>query len=137
MRKTLTKSCKSMPGNFSALGKCSPTWRKLAVGKNLASIASLWYCRLLAYSASKGCPCHDTECRKDFVDQGIAAMRMSGTGPPSFVDGFLKKFYPDDAERNEKLRNCPTTDRSPATQMTANLAAFLCSDEAAHHRRSL
>ena len=60
-------------------------------------------------------------------------LRMPGTGSHPFVDGFLKKYYPDDGERSDKFKEL--SEYQPIGRMgepeeVANLAAFLCSDEA-------
>ena len=50
-----------------------------------------------------------------------------------FVDGFLKKFYPDKKDRSEKfdeLSKYQPIGRMGEPEEIANLAAFLCSDEA-------
>ena len=50
-----------------------------------------------------------------------------------FVDGFLKKYYPDDKERSEKfeeLSKYQPIGRMGEPDEIANIAAFICSNEA-------
>jgi NAD(P)-dependent dehydrogenase (short-subunit alcohol dehydrogenase family) len=103
---------------------------------NLASIASrLGIADRFAYSASKGAVLAMTlSVARDFVDQGIRCNCVCpGRVHTPFVDGFLKKFYPDEKDRSEKfdeLSKYQPIGRMGEPEEIANLAAFLCSDEA-------
>ena len=94
------------------------------------------YCRPLCLLRQEGRRSlqGDTECRKGFRGSGNSLqLRMSGTGPHTLCRWLLKKFYPDDAERNEKfeeLSKYQPIGRMGDPDEIANLAAFLCSDEA-------
>ena len=125
-------------GTFLGLREVLPHMAKAGKGVvlNLASIASrLGIADRFAYSASKGAVLAMTlSVARDFVDQGIRCNCVCpGRVRTPFVDGFLKKFYPDDAERNEKfeeLSKYQPIGRMGDPDEIANLAAFLCSDEA-------
>ncbi|HCU81450.1 MAG TPA: short-chain dehydrogenase [Chloroflexi bacterium] len=103
---------------------------------NLASIASkLGLAERFAYSASKGAVLAMTlSVAKDYVDKGIRCNCICpGRVHTPFVDGYLEKYYPDDDERAKAFR--ALSDYQPMGRMgkpeeIANLAAFLCSDEA-------
>lgn len=103
---------------------------------NLASIASkLGISERFVYSASKGAILAMTlSVAKDFIGQGIRCNCVCpGRVRTPFVDGFLKKYYPDDGERSAKFKEL--SEYQPIGRMgkpeeVANLAAFLCSDEA-------
>ena len=103
---------------------------------NLASIASrLGIADRFAYSASKGAALAMTlSVAKDYVDQDIRCNCLCpGRVHTPFVDGFLKKYYPDQNERDHKfteLSKYQPIGRMGEPQEIANLAAFLCSDEA-------
>ena len=125
-------------GTFLCLKEVLPHMVKAGHGVvlNLASIASrLGIADRFAYSASKGAVLAMTlSVARDFVDQGIRCNCICpGRVHTPFVDGFLKKFYADDAERNEKfqeLSKYQPMGRMGEPREIANLAAFLCYDEA-------
>ena len=74
---------------------------------NLASIASkLGISERFVYSASKGAILAMTlSVAKDFIGQGIRCNCVCpGRVRTPFVDGFLKKYYPDDGERSAKFK---------------------------------
>ena len=125
-------------GTFLCLKEVLPHMAKAGNGVvlNLASIASrLGIADRFAYSASKGAVLAMTlSVARDFVDQGIRCICVCpGRVHTPFVDGFLKKFYPDEKDRSEKfdeLSKYQPIGRMGEPQEIANLAAFLCSDEA-------
>lgn len=103
---------------------------------NLASIASkLGIADRFAYSASKGAILAMTlSVAKDFIEQGIRCNCVCpGRVHTPFVDGFLEKYYPGEDERELKFKEL--SEYQPIGRMgepeeIANLAAFLCSEEA-------
>ena len=103
---------------------------------NLASIASkLGISERFVYSASKGAILAMTlSVAKDFIEQGIRCNCVCpGRVHTPFVDGFLKEYYPGKQERTEKFKEL--SEYQPIGRMgkpeeVANLATFLCSDEA-------
>ena len=103
---------------------------------NLASIASrLGIAERFAYSASKGAILAMTlSVAKDFIEQGIRCNCVCpGRVHTPFVDGFLQKYYPEGEERELKFKEL--SEYQPIGRMgepkeIANLAAFLCSEEA-------
>ena len=103
---------------------------------NLASIASkLGIADRFAYSASKGAILAMTlSVAKDFIEQGIRCNCVCpGRVHTPFVDGFLEKYYPGEDERASKFKEL--SEYQPIGRMgepeeIANLAAFLCSEEA-------
>ncbi|MDA7757914.1 SDR family oxidoreductase [Opitutales bacterium] len=103
---------------------------------NLASIASrLGIADRFAYSASKGAVLAMTlSVARDFVDHGIRCNCLCpGRVHTPFVDGFLKKYYPEENERNEKfdeLSKYQPIGRMGEPHEIANIATFLCSEEA-------
>ena len=103
---------------------------------NLASIASrLGIADRFAYSASKGAVLAMTmSVARDYVSDGIRCNCLCpGRVHTPFVDGFLKKYYPDDQERSEKfeeLSKYQPIGRMGKPDEIANIAAFLCSSEA-------
>jgi NAD(P)-dependent dehydrogenase (short-subunit alcohol dehydrogenase family) len=103
---------------------------------NLASIASkLGIADRFAYSASKGAILAMTlSVAKDYIEQGIRCNCVCpGRVRTPFVDGFLEKYYPGEDERELKFKEL--SEYQPIGRMgepeeIANLAAFLCSEEA-------
>ena len=110
--------------------------KKFGVILNLASIASrLGIADRFAYSASKGAVLAMTlSVARDFVGHGIRCNCICpGRVHTPFVDGFLKKYYPDDLERSEKfeeLSKYQPIGRMGEPDEIANIAAFICSNEA-------
>jgi NAD(P)-dependent dehydrogenase (short-subunit alcohol dehydrogenase family) len=70
---------------------------------------------------------------KDYINQGIRCNCISpGRVHTPFVDGFIAKNYPDNqAEMFEKLSKTQPLGRMAKPDEIANLALYLCSDEAA------
>lgn len=101
---------------------------------NMASIASsVGINDRFAYSMSKGAALTMTySVAKDYIDYGIRCNCMSPARIHTpFVDGFLKNNYPGrEAEMFEKLSKTQPIGRMGKPQEVADLALYLCSDEA-------
>jgi NAD(P)-dependent dehydrogenase (short-subunit alcohol dehydrogenase family) len=69
---------------------------------------------------------------KDYLDQGIRCNSISPARIHTpFVDGFIKKNYPGkEDEMFEKLSKSQPIGRMGKPEEVANLAVYLCSDEA-------
>ncbi|HAD22470.1 MAG TPA: short-chain dehydrogenase, partial [Opitutae bacterium] len=125
-------------GMFLCLRNIIPTMieKKSGVILNLASIASrLGIADRFAYSASKGAVLAMTlSVARDYVDHGIRCNCVCpGRVHTPFVDGFLKKYYPDENKRNEKfdeLSKYQPIGRMGEPHEIANIASFLCSSDA-------
>tara|TARA_R110000868_G_scaffold82268_1_gene232392 strand:+ start:13 stop:786 length:774 start_codon:yes stop_codon:yes gene_type:complete len=102
---------------------------------NMASIASsVGISDRFAYSMSKGATLTMTySVAKDYIAEGIRCNCISPARIHTpFVDGFLKDNYPGkEAEMFEKLSKTQPIGRMGLPQEVANLALYLCSDEAA------
>lgn len=103
---------------------------------NLSSIAAITGLKeRFAYSASKGAVHTMTlSVAADYLDQGIRcnAICPARVHTP-FVDGYLAKNYPDTRdEMFEKLSKVQPIGRMAKPEEIANLALFLCSDEASY-----
>jgi NAD(P)-dependent dehydrogenase (short-subunit alcohol dehydrogenase family) len=101
---------------------------------NMASIAStVGIFDRFAYSMTKGAVLTMTySVAKDYVKYGIRCNCISPARIHTpFVDGFIKKNYPDnEAEMFEKLSKTQPLGRMGEPEEVANLALYLCSDEA-------
>lgn len=101
---------------------------------NMASIASVvGIADRFAYSMSKGAALTMTySVAKDYLEHGIRCNSISPARVHTpFVDGFIKKNYPgEEAEMFEKLSKTQPLGRMGKTEEVANLAVYLCSDEA-------
>jgi NAD(P)-dependent dehydrogenase (short-subunit alcohol dehydrogenase family) len=101
---------------------------------NMASIASsVGISDRFAYSMSKGAVLTMTySVAKDYLDQGIRCNSISPARIHTpFVDGFIKKNYPGkEDEMFEKLSKSQPIGRMGKPEEVANLAVYLCSDEA-------
>ena len=125
-------------GMFLCLRNIIPVMmeKKSGVILNLASIASrLGIADRFAYSASKGAVLAMTlSVARDYVDYGIRCNCVCpGRVHTPFVDGFLKKYYPDEEERKQKfeeLSNYQPIGRMGEPREIANIASFLCSSDA-------
>ena len=125
-------------GMFLCLRNIIPTMieKKSGVILNLASIASrLGIADRFAYSASKGAVLAMTlSVARDYVDHGIRCNCVCpGRVHTPFVDGFLKKYYQNENERNEKfdeLSKYQPIGRMGEPHEIANIASFLCSSDA-------
>lgn len=102
---------------------------------NMASIAStIAVADRFAYSMSKGAVLTMTySVAKDYIKEGIRCNSISPARVHTpFVDGFIKKNYPNnEREMFEKLSASQPIGRMGLPQEIADLALFLCSDEAA------
>tara|TARA_B100000035_G_scaffold193467_1_gene165133 strand:+ start:2775 stop:3554 length:780 start_codon:yes stop_codon:yes gene_type:complete len=125
-------------GMFLCLRNIIPVMveNKSGVIMNLASIASrLGIADRFAYSASKGAVLAMTlSVARDYVDRGIRCNCICpGRVHTPFVDGFLKKYYPEENDREEKfdeLSKYQPIGRMGEPEEIANIASFLCSAEA-------
>ncbi|MBP0904003.1 SDR family NAD(P)-dependent oxidoreductase [Mariniflexile gromovii] len=101
---------------------------------NLASIASsVGINNRFAYSMTKGAVLTITySIAKDYIADGIRCNCISpGRVHTPFVDGFISKNYPgQEAEMFDKLSKTQPIGRMGKPQEMADLALFLCSDEA-------
>lgn len=101
---------------------------------NMASIAStVGISDRFAYSMSKGAVLTMTySIAKDYVKNGIRCNCISPARVHTpFVDGFIKNNYPgEEQEMFEKLSKTQPIGRMGLPEEVANLALYLCSDEA-------
>ena len=101
---------------------------------NMASIASsVGISNRFAYSMSKGAVLTMTySVAKDYIDYGIRVNSISPARVHTpFVDGFIKTNYPGkEEEMFEKLSKTQPIGRMGTPEEVANLAIYLCSDEA-------
>ncbi len=101
---------------------------------NMASVGGLVGLQdRFAYSMSKGAVLAMTlATAKDYIHQNIRCNSISpGRVHTPFVDGFLAKNYPGkEAEMFENLSKTQPIGRMGKPEEIANLALFLCSDEA-------
>lgn len=108
--------------------------QKYGVILNLASVAALVsVADRFAYSMTKGAVYTMTQSvAKDYVKEGIRCNSISpGRVHTPFVDGFLKANYPGkEAEMFDKLSQTQPIGRMAKPEEVANLALYLCSDEA-------
>ncbi len=102
---------------------------------NMASVAAwVGIADRLAYSMSKGAVATMTlSVAKDYIQDHIRCNSISPARVHTpFVDGYLKATYPGrEQEMFEKLSKTQPIGRMAEPQEVANLALFLCSDEAA------
>ncbi len=87
-----------------------------------------------AYSMTKGAVYSITlSVAKDYISQNIRCNSISPARVHTpFVDGFIKKNYPGkEQEMFEKLKQSQPIGRMAKPEEIANLALYLCSDEAA------
>ncbi|CAM4185854.1 SDR family NAD(P)-dependent oxidoreductase [Flavobacterium weaverense] len=107
---------------------------KSGVIVNMASIAaSVGISDRFAYSMTKGAVLTMTySVAKDYVNEGIRCNCISPARVHTpFVDGFIQNNYPDNqAEMFEKLSKTQPIGRMGKPEEIANLALYLCSDEA-------
>ncbi|HSN08127.1 MAG TPA: SDR family oxidoreductase [Hanamia sp.] len=101
---------------------------------NMASVAA--WCGLddrFVYSTAKGAVAAMTlSVAKDYIQDNIRCNSISpGRVHTPFVDGFLKKNYPDnEKEMFDKLSKTQPIGRMAKPEEVAALALYLCSDEA-------
>ncbi len=126
----------NIKGVFNCMQAAIPQMRMAGGGVilNMASVAGLvGLNERLAYSMSKGAVLAMTMATaKDYVQQNIRCNTISPARVHTpFVDGFLAKNYPGrEAEMFEKLSKTQPIGRMGKPEEIANLALFLCSDEA-------
>lgn len=108
--------------------------KKGGVILNMASVASsVGIADRFAYSMSKGAVLTMTlSVAKDYIQDGIRCNCISpGRVHTPFVDGFIAKNYPgEEKEMFERLSATQPIGRMGQPEEIANLALFLCSDEA-------
>ncbi|MEY4988205.1 MAG: hypothetical protein RL567_1984 [Bacteroidota bacterium] len=101
---------------------------------NMASVAaSVGIPDRFGYSMTKGAIKSMTQSvAKDYINHGIRCNCISpGRVHTPFVDGFIAKNYPDNqVEMFEKLSKTQPLGRMAKPNEIANLALYLCSDEA-------
>lgn len=101
---------------------------------NMASIAAtVGISDRFAYSMTKGAVLTMTySVAKDYMNQGIRCNSISPARIHTpFVDGFIKKNYPGkEEEMFDKLSKSQPIGRMGKPEEVANLALYLCSDEA-------
>lgn len=127
----------NIKGVYNAMRAAIPFMKeqKQGVILNIASVAAgLGLSDRFAYSMSKGAVVSMTlSVAKDYIHDGIRCNCVSpGRVHTPFVDGFLKANYPgQEAEMFEKLSKTQPIGRMAQPEEVANLALYLCSDEAA------
>ncbi len=125
----------NIKGVYNCIHACIPGMKAHgAVILNMASVAaSVGISDRFAYSMTKGAVLTMTySVAKDYVKYGIRCNSISpGRVHTPFVDGYLDKHYPDNkAEMFEKLSRTQPVGRMGTPQEIANLALYLCSEEA-------
>ena len=126
----------NIKGVFNCLKACIPLMKINGGGVvlNLASIASsVGISDRFAYSMTKGAALTMTYAiAKDYIEHNIRCNCISPARVHTpFVDGFIKKNFPGkEDEIFEKLSKTQPIGRMGKPQDVADLALFLCSDEA-------
>lgn len=126
----------NIKGVFNCAKAVIPAMKKQGSGVllNMASIASnVAVADRFAYSMTKGAVLTMTySIAKDYVASGIRCNCISPARVHTpFVDGFIKKNYPGkEAEMFEALSKTQPIGRMGKPEEVANLALYLCSDEA-------
>ena len=126
----------NVKGVYNCIKATIPSFKKNKNGVilNLASIgSSVGLNDRFAYSMTKGAVLTMTySVAKDYVNEGIRCNCISpGRVHTPFVDGFIKKNYPGrEDEIFENLSKTQPIGRMGKPQEIADLALFLCSDEA-------
>ncbi len=125
----------NIKGVYNCTRACIPYMKKNgAVILNMTSVASkVAVSERFAYSMTKGAVLTMTySIAKDFINEGIRCNSISPARIHTpFVDGFLKQNYPDnETEMFEKLSKTQPIGRMGKPQEVADLALYLCSDEA-------
>jgi len=126
----------NIKGVFNCSKVCIPLMKDNGGGVilNLASIASsVGISDRFAYSMTKGAVLTMTySIAKDYIDSNIRCNCISPARVHTpFVDGFIKKNYPgNEIEMFEKLSKTQPIGRMGKPQEIADLALFLCADEA-------
>ncbi|MDT0553067.1 SDR family NAD(P)-dependent oxidoreductase [Urechidicola vernalis] len=126
----------NIKGVYNCLKACISHFKSNGGGVvlNLASIASsVGISDRFAYSMTKGAVLTMTySIAKDYVNDNIRCNCISpGRVHTPFVDGFISKNYPGkEEEMFEKLSKTQPIGRMGKPEEMANLALYLCSDEA-------
>ncbi|WP_223550677.1 SDR family NAD(P)-dependent oxidoreductase [Aestuariivivens sp. NBU2969] len=126
----------NVKGVYNCIHAVVPIMKKQGGGViiNMASIASsVGLSDRFAYSMSKGAALTMTySVAKDYLNEGIRCNCISPARVHTpFVDGFIKKNYPGkEAEMFEALSKTQPIGRMGKPEEIANLALYLCSDEA-------
>ncbi|RYG05287.1 MAG: SDR family oxidoreductase [Chitinophagaceae bacterium] len=125
----------NVKGVYNCLHEIIPVMKKTGgVIVNMASVASsVGIPDRFAYSMTKGAVVGMTlSVAKDYIKDGIRCNCISpGRVHTPFVDGFLAKNYPgQESEMFEKLSKTQPIGRMAQPEEVANLALYLCSDEA-------
>jgi 2-keto-3-deoxy-L-fuconate dehydrogenase len=126
----------NIKGVFNCTKAVLPRFKKQQSGCiiNIASIAgSVAVADRFAYSMTKGAVLAMTySIAKDYISDGIRCNSISPARIHTpFVDGFLAKNYPGkENEMFKKLSKTQPIGRMGTPQEVANLALYLCSDEA-------
>lgn len=126
----------NIKGVYNCMYACVPFMKeKGGVIINMASIAStVGIADRFAYSMTKGAVLTMTySVAKDYLAHGIRCNSISpGRVHTPFVDDFIGKNYPgEETEMFEKLSKSQPIGRMGKPEEIANLALYLCSDEAA------
>ena len=126
----------NIKGVYNLIKACISSMKKRGgVIINMASVAAtLGLSERFAYSMTKGAVLTMTYAMaKDYLEYGIRCNSISpGRVHTPFVDGYLEKNYPDNKEEMfEKLSKTQPIGRMGRPDEIANLAVYLCSDEAA------
>ncbi|QOD61989.1 glucose 1-dehydrogenase [Polaribacter haliotis] len=126
----------NIKGVYNGIKAVIPHFKKKKSGViiNMASIASsVGISDRFAYSMTKGAVLTMTySVAKDYVTHGIRCNCISPARVHTpFVDGFIKQNYPDNqAEMFENLSKTQPIGRMGKPEEIANLALYLCSNEA-------
>jgi 2-keto-3-deoxy-L-fuconate dehydrogenase len=126
----------NVKGVYNCLHAAIPQLRKAGGGAilNMASVAALTgLADRFAYSTSKGAALAMTmSVARDYIQENIRCNSISPARVHTpFVDGFLKKNYAGkEQEMFEKLSKAQPIGRMGKPEEVANLALYLCSDEA-------
>ena len=127
----------NIKGVYNGMQACIPHMKATGNGVilNMASIAStVGIFDRFAYSMTKGAVLTMTlSVAKDYIAHGIRCNSISPARVhTSFVDGFLAENYPGkEQEMYDQLAKTQPIGRMAKPEEVANLALFLCSDEAA------
>lgn len=125
----------NIKGVYNCLHACISTMKEQGgVIINMASVAAtVGITERFAYSMTKGAVLTMTYAMaKDYLAYGVRCNSISpGRVHTPFVDGYLEKNYPDNKEEMfEKLSKTQPIGRMGRPEEVANLAVYLCSDEA-------
>lgn len=126
----------NVKGVYNCIYAAIPKLREAGGGViiNMASIAALiGLPDRFVYSTAKGAiKAMTMSVAKDYINENIRCNSISPARVHTpFVDGFLQKNYPDNIEEMfEKLSKTQPIGRMAKPEEVANLALYLCSDEA-------